>query len=224
MSYADDELFSRSWHRAWSALGARNADNSLMATLLTCYAESHRAYHTQQHLWECLAWLERFESQAERPAEIAIALWFHDAIYRPSRHDNEALCADWARSAVWAAGISEAAAASAATGRDSTVAERIHALVMATRHQALPQGQDQLVLIDIDLAILGAPASRFDEYERQVRIEYAEVPDDAFRRGRRRILQSFLDRPALYGTPMGKQCFEAQARSNLQRSIMQLEG
>lgn len=212
MGYADDELFSRSWNRAWSGLGAGSADGSLMATLLACYSESHRAYHTQQHLWECLAWLERFESRADRAAEIAIALWFHDAIYRPSRHDNEALCADWARSAMWAAGA------------DAEAAERVRALVLATRHQAMPQGHDQQVLIDIDLAILGAPPSRFDEYERQVRIEYAEVPDDAFRHGRRRILQSFLDRPALYGTTMGKQCFEAQARRNLQRSIAQLKG
>lgn len=209
MGYADDELFSRSWRKAWSALGASTDDN-LMATLLACYAEPHRAYHTPQHLWECLAWLERFETQAERPAEIAIALWFHDAIYRTSRHDNEALCADWARSAVWAAG---------AAGTDGAAAERIHALVLATQHQALPQGIDQQVLIDIDLAILGAPPQRFDEYERQVRIEYREVPDEAFRRGRSKILQSFLARPVLYGTAMGRQCFEAQARVNLRRSI-----
>jgi predicted metal-dependent HD superfamily phosphohydrolase len=212
VGYADDELFSRSWHQAWSGLGARSADTLLMDTLLACYAEPHRAYHTRQHLWECLAWLQRFEAQAERPAEIAVALWFHDAIYQPSRHDNEALCANWARAAMWAAGA------------DADAAERVHALVLATQHQALPQGTDQQLLIDIDLAILGAPPQRFDEDERQVRIEYAAGPEQAFRIGRRKILQSFLDRPALYGTVPPRQCFEAQARVNLQRSIALLGG
>ena len=46
---------------------------------------------------------------------------------------------------------------------------------MATRHAALPAGGDEQLLVDIDLAILGASAARFAEYERQIRAEYAFV-------------------------------------------------
>jgi predicted metal-dependent HD superfamily phosphohydrolase len=83
----------------------------------------------------------------------------------------------------------------------------------------VPDGIDARILIDIDLSILGAPASRFDEYERQVRAEYGWVPGVMFRRTRRKILESFAARPRLYSTaPFVERC-EAQARENLARSI-----
>ena len=78
------------------------------------------------------------------------------------------------------------------------------------------------LLADIDLSILGATAERFDEYEVQVRQEYAWVPGPLFRRKRGAILQAFLARPSLYSTPWLRGRFEAQARSNLQRSVARL--
>lgn len=204
-----DAFFRRSWAAAWWALGVR-ADAALREQVLACYAEPQRSYHTRQHLHECLAWLPRLAAEAERPAEVALALWFHDAVYRPEQHDNEARSADWARSAVQAAGAGDAAA------------QRIHGLVMATRHASDPQGADEQTLVDIDLAILAAPPARFDAYERQVRQEYAAVPEPAFRAGRRQLLQQFLARPALYGSATGQRLFEARARANLQRSIDRL--
>ena len=122
-------------------------------------------------------------------------------------HDNEARSADWARQALLEAG----AAADAA--------ERVHALVMATRHDAVPQGRDAELLIDIDLSILGAARERFDEYERQVHAEYGFVPEEVRLPRRRAILQRFLDRKAIYATPRMHAQLEAQARINLQRSI-----
>jgi predicted metal-dependent HD superfamily phosphohydrolase len=46
-------------------------------------------------------------------------------------------------------------------------------LILATRHDVSPPGGDAALLVDVDLAILGSPAERFDEYERQVRQEYS---------------------------------------------------
>lgn len=215
-----EAFFRRSWAAAWWGLGVQ-ADAALRDELLRCWSEPHRTYHTRQHLHECLAWLPRLAAEAEHPAEVALALWFHDAIYRPGRDDNEALCAEWARSAIWAA--CGASSANWAAGGTSAAAERVHALVLATRHAAEPQGADQQVLIDIDLAILGAPPSRFAQYEQQVRQEYAAVPEAAFRSGRLRILEGFLARPRLYGTATGHAPFEARARHNLAHSIAALE-
>ena len=80
------------------------------------------------------------------------------------------------------------------------------------------------LLVDIDLAILGADAARFDEYERQVREEYAWVPSIMFRRTRRRILEQFLERPRIFQTAAFYEAREAAARQNLQRSVKQLGG
>ena len=134
------------WRAAWQALGVHGGD-ALHAVLLSSYAEPHRAYHTQQHLAECLALFDEVRGLAERPAEVEIALWFHDAIYDVHRRDNEALSAEWAHAALLHAG----AAADAA--------ERVAALVLVTRHSVAPQTPDEQLLVDIDLAILGAAPS-----------------------------------------------------------------
>ncbi len=76
-----------------------------------------------------------------------------------------------------------------------------------------------MLLVDIDLSILGAPAPRFAEYERQIRVEYAHVPPEVFEPRRRQILGSFLARDPLYLTPSIRAEREAQARHNLRQAI-----
>jgi predicted metal-dependent HD superfamily phosphohydrolase len=200
----------------WRALGASSVApawyDALYDELLAGYAGPQRHYHTAQHLDECFAQFDGARVLAEHPAEVELALWFHDAIYQPRRTDNEAKSAEWARTSALAAGVAADAAG------------RVHSLVMATRHEAVPQGRDQEVLVDVDLSILGALPTRFDEYERQVREEYSWVPGPIFRRTRRGILQGFLDRPEIYSTGPFKARLEAAARANLARSIALLGG
>ena len=198
------------WQTAWSTLGAQ-PDPALFDRLLVAYDEPHRRYHTRQHLQECLDHLQGAWGLAEHPGEVALALWFHDAVYAPDRHDNEPQSADWARQAVLAAGVAP------------TVAGRIHALILATRHDAAPATPDEALLVDIDLAILGAAPGRFDDYERQVRAEYAAVPEALFRSRRQAILEGFLRRPALFSTAFFRKRLEVPARANLQRSIARLQ-
>ena len=204
-----NRLSSHHWHLAWQALAAASSD-ALHAELLARYAEPHRAYHTQQHLAECLALFDEVRHLARHPAEIEIALWFHDAVYDVHRHDNEALCADWARCALLDAGAA------------ADVADRVAALVMATRHSVAPATPDEQLLLDIDLAILGAAPARFAEYEAQIGVEYGHVPQPLFNQKRGEILAGFLARPVLYATPALRDRFEAAARHNLAAAIASL--
>lgn len=199
------------WHGAWRALGLAAGDEALFQQLVAAWSEPQRRYHTLQHLRECLELLDGARGLAARPGEVELALWFHDAVYDVHAHDNEARSAAWARAA-----LLEAAAPTVA-------ADRIHALVMATAHHSAAADADTQLLLDVDLAILGAAPDRFDEYEMQVHAEYAHVPDDAFRSGRRRVLQGFADRPRLYGTPHFQARFEAAARVNLRRALRRLD-
>lgn len=196
----------------WAQLGVRDPGAGLLHELMQRYGEPHRSYHTMQHLDECLTQFNAVRSIAARPAEIELALWFHDAIYEVRSHDNEQKSADWARSVVLNAGGSP------------DVADRVHALVMATCHNALPTTQDAQVLVDVDLSILGAASERFDEYEIQVRAEYAWAPEALYRSKRASILQAFLDRESIYGTDWLRSRCEANARRNLARSIANLAG
>lgn len=198
------QFFHHSWHRAWAGLGLAPA-HELRDTLMACYREPHRRYHTLQHLHECLAQLENALPIAQHPAEVEIALWFHDAIYALDRHDNEYQSALWAKNTLEAAQLAPKSVA------------RIAALVMATQHFALPKTVDEGLLVDSDLSILGANPARFAEYEAQVREEYGYVPDAVFFSKRKVILQAFLDRPFIYTTDYFRKQFEVQARGNLGR-------
>lgn len=195
------------WQRMWEELGAQGSQQALFNQLIAAYSERHRHYHTLQHLRECLQSFEAARTLAQRPAEVELALWFHDAVYDVHRDDNEERSAEWAAMAVRNAGLQDA------------VAQRVHALVMATKHKALPAGIDAQVLVDVDLAILGAAEARFDESDMQIRREYAHVPEATFREGRCRVLRSFLERPRLYATEAFHQALEERARRNLARAI-----
>lgn len=206
-----DPALSRSWARAWNGLDAEGHGLALRDALLEAWSEPQRQYHTLRHLGDCLALFEATMQLAERPAEVEIALWFHDAVYDLRARDNEARSAAWAEQALAAAGV-------AAPARS-----RVYALIMATCHSALPASADERLLVDIDLSILGADGERFEEYEVQVRQEYAWVPGLLFRRKRREILEGFLARPAIYATTWFRDRFETQARANLQRSVARLK-
>jgi predicted metal-dependent HD superfamily phosphohydrolase len=200
------------WRSTWYGLGVTAPDEGLYHELIARYTEPHRRYHTTQHLDECFARLDEARDLADRIYEIELALWFHDAVYGTRNQDNEEQSAEWAQAAVEQAGLAGA------------VEARVHALILATKHDAEPTTADAALLIDVDLAILGAPAERFDEYERQVREEYSWVPGFMFRRKRREILTAFLARPHVYNTERFRERYEAVARTNLARSIERLGG
>jgi predicted metal-dependent HD superfamily phosphohydrolase len=200
------------WRRLWGELGAREIPSGLFNQLVAAYSEPHRHYHTLQHLRECLAHFDAAASLAARAPEVEAALWFHDAVYDPKRDDNEERSAEWAARSLLAAGC------------DAGVATRVHALVLATRGHAPSDDPDTALLLDIDLSILGAAPARFAEYERQVRAEYAHVPDAAFRAGRRDVLAGFLARPRLYLTDAYRGALEERARANLAAALDELRG
>ena len=185
------------------------------ARLLRAYAQTHRAYHTAQHLGECLAHLQQAQS-APSPveiAEIALALWYHDAVYRPQRMDNEARSANWLRVRAQQFAISP------------SVIARLVAMILATRHgiEAVPDEPQTQLMLDIDLAILAGAPARFREYCAQIRFEYAFVPAAIFAAKRAQVLREFLSQQKIYHSFLGAM-FEAAARLNLTTEISNLLG
>lgn len=195
------------WNQLWSTLGVAHADETLFWEIIARYSEPHRKYHTLRHLEECLSHLDQVQHLAARPAEIELALWFHDAIYDVRRQDNEERSAEWARASAEAASL------------PAEVCDSVQHLVLATRHNAGPESGDEAILADIDLSILGASPRRFEEYEIAIRKEYNWVPRLVFDVKRRSILKEFLRRDGIFRTAYLAQRFERQARENLKRSL-----
>lgn len=178
--------------------------------LRAAYTERHRHYHTGEHINQCLAELDSVRHLAHEPDEVELALWFHDAVYVTRSKDNES------KSAKWAAEFLKLNAVDA--GR----IQRVHALIMATTHDASSDDPDGRLLIDIDLSILGADQESFSRFEKNVRKEYWWVPNPIFRRTRATILQSFLDRPSVYANAYFRARLENAARRNLAMAITHL--
>jgi len=198
------------WIKLWIRLHAVGDGLAVYSQLVQAYAEPVRAYHTAAHIVDCLNQLDSAVVLAQRPEEVEAAIWFHDAVYDPAAADNEAQSARLAQTALSSAGVAP----------ERT--HRIAAMVLATRHQTLPQTPDAQLLCDIDLSILGSDPAAFDDYERRIRQEYAWVPEPDYRRARSEILAGFLRRRTIYQTGPFRDRYESAARQNLRHSISQL--
>lgn len=173
-----------------------------MEAILEAYRAPERAYHNLEHLDEVLQWWNRIGPGGRT---LGLALFYHDVVYDPRRHDNEEASALWARRDL--------------QGRLEEVGE-IEGLILDTRHQAQPSTELGTWMVDFDLAILGADPQRFDRYDAAVRQEYGWVPAPLYLSGRRQILQQFLERPRIYHHLVQ---LEDRARRNLERALARQE-
>lgn len=198
---------STRWSALWHKLSLPAPAPQVFWGLCDRYSEPQRAYHTLQHLGECLKWFARTCHLAKDPAAVELALWFHDAIYDPRRDNNEARSADLAVQVINSVG-----------GGDS-LQRSVYDLILVTKHDAVPSTADMCLIVDIDLAILGAELDRFLQYDAQIRQEYAWVPEHLFCQKRAEILQSLLSRPSIFTADFFRERLEHQAQSNLHRSL-----
>ena len=156
--------------------------------LVSAYSEKHRHYHNITHIDAVLKHLDSVSSLVSDPVAVEIALWFHDAIYKTRSSTNELDSANWAVSFL------------KANGCDSAVSERVYALIMATLHTSNTSTNDESLIVDIDLSILGCPEPVYDRFERDVRKEYKWVPWFLYKKKRRVILEGLLGRERVYMT------------------------
>ncbi len=198
------------WSDLWQRLGAQSAPEPIFDELVRRYGEPHRAYHTLDHIQDCLLQLDRVRDLAERADAIEMALWCHDVIYDPRADDNER------QSAAWAGRVLEEAQIAA------DVRAQVQSLILATQHHTSPDGIDAALMIDIDLASLGYGADRFDGYNAAIRYEYQWIPELFYREARAKVLESFLVRPVIYQNAWFHDRYEVQARQNLARAIRNL--
>lgn len=184
--------------------------------LLRHWARWPRAYHDTTHLHACLRhWhtVRTTEPHAmAQPQAIALALWFHDAIYWPWSAHNEERSAEWAVQFMQQQGLS------------GHLIDPVRQYILDTRHHENTQAVgDSAWVQDIDLAILGQSPAVYQQFENNVRREYGFVPRKRYQKGRSAVLQSFLKRPRIYTTAWFYQQYEAQARSNMQAAISALQ-
>lgn len=177
------------------------------------YTQPHREYHNLMHIEDVLLRIEELEPPAEHELALALAAWFHDAVYQPGQEDNEDRSAYAAYDALEQVGADP-----------ELIAEVVRLIRLTASHEPEDDDPAGAVLCDADLAILAAASDRYAQYATAIRQEYTHVPDVDFRAGRSEALRSFLDRPTIYRTAYGREHWEAAARANMSREIASLEG
>ena len=188
--------------------------------LRAAYAEPPRAYHDFNHVAEVL---RHYATVADgpgwqQPAEVALAVLYHDAVYVAGKGDNEARSARLARDEIarWLSG----------SGIDAgRVAYLVELTARHGRHAPSdfdddPAADDVRNFLDCDMAILGATPDVFDDYDRAIASEYAGVlPGWLFRLNRRRFLRGLLARDRIYLGDFFHLRLEEKARRNLRRAL-----
>lgn len=182
--------------------------------LSTRWSEPHRRYHDTHHLHEVISAIDELAGGGECTPDEArtarLAAWFHDAVYDPTRSDNESRSAALATMTLTRLGVCESTTTAVAQ------------LVEASRDHIGRDDPVTRVFLDADLWILGSPPERFDEYCTQVREEYAVVPTPLYLRGRTVILTELTDRENIYTTTTARREWQDRARDNVRRELTRL--
>jgi predicted metal-dependent HD superfamily phosphohydrolase len=192
--------------RAESANG-----DALCNAVVAAYASPTRRYHDLRHVESLLLALERFLGP---PTQFPAAYWaaiYHDVVYEPLSPGNEAKSAEWAARDLNLLGAA------------SQLIDEVRQMILATaNHLDIEAEGDLAALLDCDLLILGSTPEEYDRYRHAIRAEYSAVPEDAYRFGRKIVLERFLDSPRIYRNPRIFAEYEEAARDNLEAEIAEL--
>ncbi len=172
------------------------------------YDESHRVYHTGDHIRHCLAEFDSLPATLTRTSRdiIELSIWFHDAIYEIASSDNEARSAQWF--------------SSLASGRmNLDIIHAVNRCILYTTHQELPTDPCSLYVVDIDLSGLGQDWQGFAADGQKIRQENHHLDDDAFVSGQIQFLSRLLNRDRIFYTEYFNARLENQARRNMTRQL-----
>jgi predicted metal-dependent HD superfamily phosphohydrolase len=181
------------------ALGGRTFE-----AICSHFAEPGRFYHTLDHVMDVLSKVESLAPHAKNLNAVKLAAWLHDVIYDSKTSDSEEKSAQYAERLCRELAIPESP---------------LVAAVIRTTKTHVAEDADAKVLIDADLAILGASEPVYRDYAGKIRQEYIWVPEPQYRQGRRRVLERFLSRPKIYHF-LGQ--LEEPARRNMADEIGRL--
>jgi predicted metal-dependent HD superfamily phosphohydrolase len=201
------DALARRWAALVRACGVAPATAAPhLDALLAAYREPHRAYHGVEHLAHVFTELDGVPLWD--PA-VEWATWYHDAVYRPGRRDNERRSGALARATLERLGLER-------------LAPRVVQLIEATRtHET---GNDDLaaqLFLDADMAILGADPATYERYALAIRREHRLIPAFMFARGRRAFVRDVLARLSIFMTDHFAKRYERRARKNLQNELAQ---
>lgn len=191
---------------------------ALGAELLDRWDEPHRRYHDLRHLRDVLAALDLLCQPEPPPLPVALAAWFHDAIYNGEPDVDEEASAELARTA-----LGRLLPSGGAIALTQETIDEVARLVLLTRtHSPEPGDHRGELLCDADLAVLAREPAGYRRYAADIRAEYAHVAEPDFVKGRTAVVRRLLSLQPLYRTARGRELWQERARTNLRAELAAL--
>lgn len=187
--------------------GAADDSAAIHQRLVAAYSEPQRRYHTLAHIAHCLTQFDQCESLASNADALEIAVWFHDVIFEPGRHDNEALSVELYQA------LSEST-------HSTEIRQLIHRLIMATLHDGSSlDDSDASYMVDIDLSSFGLDWDDFLLDSQHLREENPHLGDTDYYQNQIKFHSSLLARPRFFLSDYFFQRYEQKARDNVSRYL-----
>ena len=193
-----------------------NADMHLAAEcfgqLEKKYTEPGRHYHTFHHIQQLLRLADEFSGVIQKKAVVDLAIFYHDVVYEAGKNDNEIRSAEIAREALEKLGVL------------LPIIQDVCDYIIATKDHFTVNTDDTDLkyFLDFDLRILSVDPEIYQQYAKQVRQEYAAIPDVFYNPGRISFLKKALQLPHLYFTEDFRKK-ESKAKANIEWEIKLLE-
>jgi predicted metal-dependent HD superfamily phosphohydrolase len=182
----------------------------LYSELVKFYSERSRHYHNLSHLNALLQQILPLADQFRDLDTVLFALYYHDAVYRVLRKDNEERSARLAQKRLTMLNL------------HSIRIETCKQHILATKAHELSNDTDTNLFADADLSILGQDSRTYKAYVEGVRKEYSIYPNIIYKPGRKKVLEHFLQMERIYKTEPFFVKFESQARLNLKKELEKL--
>jgi predicted metal-dependent HD superfamily phosphohydrolase len=181
--------------------------NETFEELLKNYTARGRYYHDLTHIINLLKLYEEYKPSLNDTDVVFFSIWFHDAIFDTWKKGNEEKSADWAKSVL------------SKTNMPPSRIEKVVDCILATKSHETNGDSDMSFFLDFDMSILGSEETIYEIYTKQISDEYSFYPTFLYNRGRKKVLESFLEKEMIYKTGTFKALLEQSARANIQREL-----
>ncbi|WP_375580332.1 hypothetical protein ABWH96_04655 [Marivirga tractuosa] len=199
----------------WNELTSRYTENDELIDEL--WTEIEKKYTAKKRHYHNLTHLEYMTDRAIKHKDLLIdfdtvlfSIFYHDIVYNIKRQNNEQKSAEIAYDRLSKLGVPAYKIAACQNQ------------IIATKDHNDNDSSDTNYLVDFDLAILGDTTENYKTYRKKIRDEYSIYPDFLYRKGRKKVLQHFLDMDRIFKTKEFYENFELPARENLKTELQEL--
>ena len=150
-------------------------------TLLSMWNESHRSYHTLNHLNDVIDQINESKSKYSEKEydKLMLTALFHDCVYDPMKSDNEEKSADFFMECC--------------SDKSNGDVLEVRQMILDTKtHQATTNLSESFN--HYDMSIVERDFDQLLEWENGISFEYSGYGKDDYKEGRLKFLESILDK------------------------------